>query len=603
MRVLGLTTEGDSGAAIVEDGRITAAVNEERLSRMKLVEGVPRASIQEVLRLTGAEPDSIDAVLIASTKDLFVDELRPFEGWFEHWGHSNGTGGLVKRVAGRASRYRRYFPLLETGYYALLSTSFAHRRRELRKFVKDELGMTCPVEFVDHHLSHIASAYFTSGFGDALVVSMDGGGDGLSTLVYAVRDGTFEQLHETSAFNSLGNYYAYVTHMCGFQAMKHEGKITGLAARGEPRYVPLLKEMIDEQNGALKNRAGLVFQQAIREIERRLPAGWTREDVAASIQRHFEDVVCRYVGHWARKSGLRDVAVAGGVFANVRVNQEVHALPEVDRLSVHPHMGDGGLAVGAGLAACIDGVLKKTMPACLTPLDSVYLGSELSDRAIEDALRGAQLTPLELDESLEEHIAGLLADGYVVARAAGRMEYGPRALGNRSILYHPTDRKVNDWLNQNLRRTEFMPFAPAVLPEQVDSCFEGVAGAEHPAEFMTITFSCTPWARRWLPGVVHLDDTARPQIVRQQVNPGFHRIIEAFHERTGLPAVINTSFNMHEEPIVCSVGDCVRAFLDGNLDFLAIGSHLVRHPRGVNHPLRAAIPAARATAAASGSSR
>jgi carbamoyltransferase len=166
------------------------------------------------------------------------------------------------------------------------------------------------------------------------------------------------------------------------------------------------------------------------------------------------------------------------------------------------------------------------------------------------------------------------------------MEYGPRALGNRSILYQPSDRDVNDWLNQNLRRTEFMPFAPAILHEERGRCFTEYEGAETAAEFMTITFHCTPWMARHMAGVVHLDNTARPQLVRRETNPQYYDIIRAFRDRTDLPGIINTSFNMHEEPIVCTADDAMRAFLDGNLDYLALGGHLIRHPRGVQHPLR-----------------
>lgn len=583
MRVLGLTTEGDSGAAIVEDGRILAAVNEERLSRLKLVVGFPRGAIREVLRLTNTRVDELDGVLVAATRSVFADELEPFEGWFQSSYH--GFAGLVKRAGGRLSRYRDTFPFLETGYYALLAPSYARRRRAIRRIIREEFGIACPVQFVDHHFAHVTSAYFTSGFDDALVVSVDGGGDGKSSLVYAVRDGQFRYLHHTSAYNSLGNYYAYVTHICGFKAMKHEGKITGLAAHGEPRYVPLLREFIEEQDGRLINRGKVVFREAIREMERRLPCGWKREDLAASIQRHFEDVASRFVGHWVRQSGIADLALAGGVFANVRVNQAVHEIPGVERVFVHPHMGDGGLAVGAALAACVPGVLPDVMPKDSEPLRDVYLGPSLSDVAIRQGFRDHGLTPEEPNGELEDRIAELLCEGYVVARADGAMEYGPRALGNRSILYHPTDRKVNDWLNQNLKRTEFMPFAPSVLHEEADRCFEGITGAKHPAEFMTITFDCTEWMRRHMGGVVHIDGTARPHLVRRDRNPKFYRIIEAFYDRTGLPGIINTSFNMHEEPIVATADDCIRAFLAGNLDYLAIGPHLLKHPRGASHPL------------------
>jgi carbamoyltransferase len=243
-------------------------------------------------------------------------------------------------------------------------------------------------------------------------------------------------------------------------------------------------------------------------------------------------------------------------------------------------MGDGGLAVGAGLAACVPGVLDETMPAVSDPLGVVFLGPVLTIVDVDAALLAAGLEPESLDDiaPLVEAVADLLADGYVVARAAGRMEYGPRALGNRSILYHPADPSVNDWLNINLKRTEFMPFAPAVLWEHREACFEGLEGAELAARFMTVTFRCTPWMAEHMPGVVHIDGTARPQLVHRAASPGFHDILDAFHRRTGLPGVVNTSFNMHEEPIVCSADDCVRAFLAARIDYLAIGPYLVKHP-------------------------
>ena len=585
VRVLGIGTEEDSGAAIVEDGRIVAAVNEERLCRMKLAMGFPHASIREVLTLTGLGVDDLDAVLIGGAREMFIPGLAPFEGWFQY--APTGLGARMKRLVAPISGLGSRLPFLEPAYYLALGPSYARRRRLIRKILREEWGVRSPIRFVDHHLSHVSSAWLTSGFEDALICSVDGGGDGKSSAIYRARGDRLECLHETSAFNSLGNYYAYVTHMCGFRAMRHEGKITGLAAHGEPRYVPLLREFIDEEGGTLVNRAGAVFARAIGMLEARLPPGWTREDLAASIQRHFEDVACRYVGHWARTTGARNLALAGGVFANVRVNQEIHQLPEVERIFIHPGMTDCGLAVGAALAACVPGVLDTPMPRALEPLRDVYLGPDLAEAEMASALRAHDLQPEELAGPVEERVAELLAGGHVVARAAGRMEYGPRALGNRSILYQPGDPDVNDWLNQNLRRTEFMPFAPAVLQSETSRCFEGMEGAEHAAEFMTITFQCTPWMRERMAGVVHVDGTARPQVVREDRNPGYHAILDAFHRQTGLPGVINTSFNMHEEPIVCSAEDAVRAFLAGNLDYLLLGSHLVRHPRGIQHPLKA----------------
>jgi carbamoyltransferase len=590
MRILGLGTEGDSGAAIVEYGRILAAVNEERLSRLKLVEGFPRASIESVLTLSGTSTADLDLVLVGGTMELFAPELRPFEGWFAHW-ERPGLGGLVKRAAGRLSRYRNALPLMERVYYAMLAPSFRRRRRGVEAILRREFGIRCPVAFVDHHTAHVAAAYASSGFHDALVISLDGGGDGLSGMVCAVRNGHLEVLHRVSAFNSLGNYYAYITHLCGFQAMKHEGKVTGLAAHGRPRYVEILRRFIDYEDGTFVNRGGVVFGEAIRALERSLPADVRREDLAASIQAHSEDLTRRFVAYWAGRTGLQSVALAGGIFANVRINEEVHRLRAVSRVHIHPHMGDGGLGVGAAMAALFPGLAPGFMPRDPRPLADAFLGTVITDDDADAALRRHGLTPQSTDDDAAEHVARLLAEGYVVARATGPMEYGPRALGNRSVLYHPTDPSVNDWLNHNLRRTEFMPFAPAVLAEAAPRCFHDTAGAEHAAEFMTITFQCTPWMKRHMPGVVHLDGTARPQLVPQDGgSPGYRAIIEAFERRTGLPGLINTSFNMHEEPIVATAEDAVRAFLAGNLDYLMLGSRLVAHPAGVPRPLEPVIP-------------
>jgi carbamoyltransferase len=214
------------------------------------------------------------------------------------------------------------------------------------------------------------------------------------------------------------------------------------------------------------------------------------------------------------------------------------------------------------------------------PLDHVYLGDAFRADEIAEAVRSAGLRATHHPGTIEVEVAQQLSQGRVVARFNGAMEYGPRALGNRSILYQPGDPSVNDWLNELLRRTEFMPFAPASLAEHTSQLYENSAGAEDTARFMTITFHCTPWMAERCAGVVHVDNTARPQIVRRQDNPSYHRIIEEYSRRTAVPVIINTSFNIHEEPIVRTPQDAIRAFLDSALDFLAIGDLLVEGPVG-----------------------
>lgn len=281
--------------------------------------------------------------------------------------------------------------------------------------------------------------------------------------------------------------------------------------------------------------------------------------------------------YWVDRTGHRKVALAGGVCANVKINQRVHEIDGVDAVYVHPGMSDEGMPVGAALGLYYQRSPNPYRPGEQECMHHVYLGPEYSDEEIERELR-AQGVEAVYHDNIEDEVARLLAEDAVVARFNGRMEYGPRALCNRTILYQATDPSVHYWLNDSLNRTEFMPFAPVVLEEHAAQCFLNMEGAEDTARFMTITFDCTEWMARHCPGVVHIDNTARPQIVSQGDNPSMHRILSRYHELTGLPVLINTSFNMHEEPIVCSPYDAIRAFKLGHLDYLAIGNWLAKSP-------------------------
>ncbi|MDX1521059.1 MAG: carbamoyltransferase C-terminal domain-containing protein, partial [Anaerolineae bacterium] len=428
-----------------------------------------------------------------------------------------------------------------------------------------------------HHYCHATSAYYTSNFGEALVVTLDGGGDGRSGSVYIGRQGRLQEIGSVDSFNSLGNFYSYITELCGFKAEKHEGKITGLAAVGRPVYADILRKFIRYQApGHIRYTIPMYHNSALRLLRERLPENFDRADLAASVQLVLEEIGLDFIQYWLEKTGLRNIAVAGGVFANVKFNQGVHQLARVDNFFVHPAMDDSGLSVGSALAALAE--QPDTYPAHLIKhLPHVYLGPTYSDELIEAAINNSGLQA-EYHLSVQTRIAELLAQGYVVARFTGPMEYGPRALGHRSILYQTTDPTVNDWLNERLQRTEFMPFAPATLIEFAADCYENIEGAEDAARFMTITFNCTAQMQAQSPGVVHVDGTARPQLIDQQTAPDFYAILSAYHHLTGIPSLINTSFNMHGEPIVCTPEDALRSFQAGNLDFLAIGQWLLAHP-------------------------
>ncbi len=557
---------------------ILAAVNEERLCRIKQVKGYPEGSVRTVLELSGTDPRGLDVVAVGGRNGFYQEGLHPQDTWLT-WEENAGLGGRAKRWAGKLSRFRERLPFLENVYYLLQEPAYRARRSAIREALREQLGTDVPIRFVDHHFAHVASAYYTSGFDQALVISLDGGGDGRSGMVCVGEDSRLSVLHGVPAFHSLGNWYSYITHLCGFQAHRHEGKITGLAARGEPRYLDLLHEFVGRDGGTFVNRSGLVFREAIAELDRRLPDGWTLPDLAASVQTLFEREICGFVRYWARETGQRDLALAGGVAANVRVNQELWELPEIRSVFVYPAMSDAGLGAGAALAACDGRDFDRPMTRSSEALPHVYLGPEPEESELTSVLRREGLSPEARSEDPAEEIAALVAEGHTVAIASGPLEYGPRALGNRSILYQPTDPSVMDWLNEKLDRTEFMPFAPAILWERRQRCFTELDGAAHSAQFMTIALDATPWMRQRMPGVVHVDGTARPQFVRKETNPFFHRVLEAYERRTGLPGMVNTSFNRHGEPIVSGPRDAVKSFLESELDYLYVGERLIRHPR------------------------
>ena len=575
MRVLGIGDHVSCGSALVEDGRLVSAITDERLVREKMVFGVPRESIKTILKYHGLKPGDIDAVAIATRNQHLIDGYVDFrDGWF---GLKRGKfKQALFEVASNVSKVRLAFPFIDKFYYAMREPAFRARRNGLKQILKDEFGITAPVHFLDHHFCHITSAYYTSGYRDATVFSIDGGGDGKSGAAYKVEDGEFTKLNSISSFNSLGAFYSYITQICGFKAGRHEGKITGMAAYGEPEYIPELRKILIQKNGTFENVANVFFLSALRELQRLLPEDFRHKNLAASIQQYSEELVVGMIKHWMEQTGHSNVALAGGVCSNVKINQRVYEIPGVESVFIHPGMPDDGMPVGAALGLYYQMSGEKYDPDFVT-MPHVFLGPDYSSEQIKAELDKENVEASYFD-NIEPEIARLLANNAIVARFNGRMEYGPRALGNRTILYQPKDPTVTFWLNEALQRTEFMPFAPVVMAEHAERCFRKINGAENTARFMTMTFDCTDWMAKNCPAVVHIDNTARPQLVSPEDNSSLYRILDEYNKLTGLPVLINTSFNMHEEPIVCSPFDAIRAFKLGHLDYLAIGNWLAMSP-------------------------
>jgi carbamoyltransferase len=567
----------DTGVALVgRDGAILAAVSEERLSRVKMDGGFPFRALETVMRMGNVTPRDLDAVAV------------PYLGGAAKLGEGvRIAAASIHDPSVRAGQLalRRGRDAFQSGLRALGAydyvPDFTARVREVRAAddrppVSDWRGFlratglhAAPLVRLDHHEAHAAGAWFASGWEAPLLITCDGVGALKSGIVAAPARGRLRVLARTFYPHSPGEFWEAITVLCGFHHMKHGGKITGLAAYGNPAA-----PCYDVMRRALA-LDGLTIRTAIDPVAMSTALrGVTREDIAATAQRRLIEVVSGLVANAMRATGRRRVALSGGVFANVRLNQVIAELPDVEEVFIFPAMGDEGLGLGAAWRAAM-----LRYGARPTRQPHMYWGPEYSEAEMRVALKAHGLAAPRLDEdALAGHVAGRLAAGKVVALCRGRMEVGPRALGHRTILYQTTDPSVNDWLNKRLDRTEFMPFAPVTLAEHADRCYDGLDRCRHAAEFMTITCACTPEAAAQSPAVMHLDGTARPQLIRREVDPFCYDVLTQYHARTGIPSLINTSFNMHEEPIVCTPDDAVRAFLRGGIDSLVLGPFLVDRP-------------------------
>jgi len=556
--ILGISAlDKESTVSILRDGKLTFSLSEERLTRIKQQGGFPERSLKTALAFEGIRPEDIEAV------------AYPFHAWSGEAGLILGC--LARGVAGafrasptdRSSRLRHLYYLGRWSGKAIVD----HRRlhRELRAGLR-RWGLEERLRPVEHHRAHAASAYYASGFDRALILTVDAYGSGLTTTLSLGEEGRLRRIHEVRFPHSLGMFYAQITKALGFVPDRHEGKILGLAAYGT------IGDLAATIRGRFVERDGTF--EAPRLFDRRYVADLarrhSREDLAAAWQHSLESVIVGYLRHHLERHGVNQVALAGGVAANVKMNQRIAEVPGVSRVFVYPAMNDCG--TGAGAAMAVQASAGGLHPSRLR---DVFLGPSFSERDVAAALAGRGLQSRPMTDPAEE-IAEMLVQGKTVARCCGRMEFGPRALGNRSILFQAGDSRANLWLNEKLKRTEFMPFAPATLTEEAHRCYRNLAVAADAARFMTITYDCTEFMKQASPAAVHVDGTARPQLVDRDTNPSFHAILAAYHRRTGIPSVLNTSFNIHEEPIVCSPSDAVATFLAGDLDCLVLDDLLIR---------------------------
>ncbi len=575
MNILGISCwYHDAAACLLQDGRIVAAAQEERFSRKKHDPEFPRRAIAYCLREGGISTKDLD--LVAFYEKPFLKFERLLETYLSY--APKGLASFMKAM-----------PL------------WLKLKIWIPDLLSKELDFDGTLIFPEHHESHAASAFFPSPFERAAFITTDGVGE-WATTSFGIGEGHRVRLHAEIHFpHSLGLLYSAFTYFCGFRVNSGEYKLMGLAPYGEPRYVDVIRnELIDlKDDGSFRlNMAYFTYPAGLTMTGRRFAALFdgpprrseaplTRRemDLARSVQVVTEEAMMNMARHVHRQTGERNLCLAGGVALNCVANGRLLHEGPFERLWIQPAAGDAGGALGAALAAWHEYEGRERAPVTPDAMQGAYLGPAFSDAEIEAFLDHEEL-PREYVgyDALPDRVAELLAEQKVVGWFQGRMEFGPRALGARSILADPRGREVQRRVNLKIKfRESFRPFAPSVLADRADDFFD--LGAASPYMLLVAPVRKVSIEGEGLerlqhidspvPAVTHVDGSARIQTVHEETNPLYYRLLQAFEARTGCPVVVNTSFNVRGEPIVCTPEDAYRCFRRTHMDVLALGPYLV----------------------------
>ncbi len=561
--VLGVHDGHNAGAALVRDGEVIAAIQEERLVNIKNYSGIPVQAIRTVFDISGIQPSQVDVIAIGCLV--------------------RATAPIKEEETWRVRLFKKAAPLLRShaATHLLVRTFHRFRRMDELKAVLEEMGIgDKEIVFIEHHTTHAACAYYQRPWEDeTLVLTLDGAGDGISATVNVGSGFSIRRIASTTYYDSPGNnLYSEITGYLGMKRWEHEYKVMGLAPYGQPDYCMDQMRRIVRINPRkpleFQNTLGAYSTEVQRKLQRLL-AGQRFDNIAAACQKYFEELVTQWVRNAVQATGLRKVACSGGMFLNVKANKLIREMPEVDDVFFYPAADDGGTPVGAALEAYYRYCEREGIEPQRVPLADLYYGREWSDEEIEEALAEANWRgQAEKVDPIEEVIADLLAQGKIIARFHGRDEWGPRALGSRSIMADPRDLRIIRRLNFAIKHRDFwMPFAPSILEEDMDVYLKDA----RPARYMIEAFDTTERAEDIIAALHPYDRTARPQTVNGW-DAGWQRIIERFRERTGVSGILNTSFNLHGYPIVGSPQVALWTFENSALDGLAIGNWLVLRP-------------------------
>lgn len=545
MIVLGISNNDYAGACIIKNDEISSAVMEERFTRIKAHSCFPYHSIEYVLSHDNISLQDVDYIAY---------------GWKAGFSEEKHLELYFDRIAEAAINAPHSLSYLRKRLKNEIQNDIK-KRTEFEEYIRSN-NLLSKVIYVDHHESHADAAFYCSPFNHAITISCDGRGDFQSLTVTAFNSTSKNVLQRETTFDSLGYFYGRITKLLGFKPNRHEGKITGLAAHGDPvSLLPLMERMINiDDNGKIRANFGNGYLPSYNddyELLEKQFAGQKPEDIAAAAQCHLENILVKLTKFYINESTPNNLCLAGGVFGNVKLNQRLSQIDGVENVYVLPCMGDGGIALGA--AVCV----AQKMGNIRVKSPSMKIGPNIESsedimKYLESDSRNSGLKYINMSSyKVRKKILLALKYNKIIGVVKGRMEFGPRSLCSRSIVCRANDVSINTTLNKKLDRTEFMPFAPITADVFASDCYIGWNDKQISSHFMTMTYNCTPYFSKYCPAVTHIDQTARPQIITNDSDPFMFDLLLCWESISKEPALINTSFNMHEEPIVNNMYDAI----------------------------------------------
>jgi len=559
--VLGVHAGHNASACIGDDHTLIYAVQEERLCGEKNYWGYPHRAIQACLNHVGAKPADLLGLSYGSQQVLCKYHSRD-DVMYSYRRHETFAGRIRQRVA---------MPLF-------LAVAPNYGQNELRQYLEQDQLQDVPLRFYDHHLTHAATAYYGLRHNPDdkyLVITCDGAGDGLSASVRVFGGGTVQDISQTAWGDSLGAIYSWITFNMGFVPMEHEYKLMGMApyasAQGAAEIAKIFRRyLVMSDDGLGFKRRTLWKLNSVGPALGQDLYGKRFDYICAGLQLFTEEMLCEWVTNLVRKTGVRKILAAGGVFMNVKANKRISELPDVDYFEAFPSCGDETLSIGAYYLDAAAQFGDRTVPA----LKNFYLGDAPTDEQCLTAIKAAGL-PYDKPDNIADAVAALLVSGNPVARCCGSMEFGARALGNRSILADPRNQDVVRVINQMVKKRDFwMPFAPMVKESRQHDYLKNPKNV--PSPYMMMTYDTKDNFRDFIAAVHNADLTCRAQILRPEQNPAMHDILNAFEAKTGTGIILNTSFNLHGFPIVRTPEEAIEVLKNSGLKYLQVGNYIAR---------------------------